>query len=80
MPDETRKFGEQDRNRGFESRGRRREVFVFAEVANDIDHADFSDTVTLIGGGFGVVTGPYAEAGVGGGFEGGQGVGHGGGD
>lgn len=88
---ETRNIGKQDGNGGFKSRRRRFEIFVFAEVADDIYHTNFADAAAIVmiritggggggGGADGVIAGPDADELVIGGFNSGESVGDGGGN
>lgn len=67
---------EQNRNGGHECRRRRQEVVFFTEVADDINHADFSDAAAVIdndfiGYGVVVVACPDTDMGILGGLKGG---------
>lgn len=89
MNDETWNVRQDRGERGLQSRGRRGEAAVLAEVADNVHHADLPDApapeLGLGGGrsrssiGRGVVAAPDAEAGLAGAPEGGEGVADGGG-
>lgn len=84
VPDPTRDFRNQYRNRGLERRRRSQQILFSTEMANDVNHRNLPDASAVIDGVVfvwrGVVTVPYADAAVVGVSDGGDGVGEGGGD
>ncbi|PON36787.1 hypothetical protein PanWU01x14_325480 [Parasponia andersonii] len=78
MHNESRDLGEQEGEGSLERRGRRGEVLLPGEKADDVDHADlpYASALVVIGG---VVTAPDAERGLAEPLQGGQGLGDGGG-
>lgn len=85
MNNEARNLRQNGRDRCLESRRRRQKILFSAQITDNIDHTQFSDTsaaVDLVGEGGGGVGGavPDADEVVVGGFQGGQGVGDGGGN